>query len=338
MNQDQSETTTASLLSAHSILQTHPDLLVWPGTDLQYVLLRSEAQGPLTFHFPPDAARLLLRFLRPTAVAEVFPQAGSDDMAVLQHCVSAGLLLACPAAVSAPPSANASRQAGFMLSELAEPLPSPDQIRQAVVRREVLGGRPIYVLDDLFSSQQVTAIHRWMQRLPYCRIDYDTESSMHVRHWICELPQVAWLIQTVPFLRTLAHLGEQLFVDEQLLLKRAHVNSSSYGDLQLPHRDAEDAAVTLLCFANPVWDAAWMGETIFYDGQGEPLYAVRPRPGRVLAFRGDLVHRAGVPSRVCHEARLNLACKFLSPARQGAADAAPAGEPAGRDAAPEGSP
>jgi hypothetical protein len=55
-----------------------------------------------------------------------------------------------------------------------------------------------------------------------------------------------------------------------------------------------------------------MGETIFYDLQAEPIYAVFPKPGRVVVFAADILHRGGIPSRECAEARRSLVFKFLS--------------------------
>ena len=60
----------------------------------------------------------------------------------------------------------------------------------------------------------------------------------------------------------------------------------------------------------PATSLARRGETIFYDHAGEPHTAVAPRPGRVLVFPADVVHRGGVPSRKCFSARLSVAFKF----------------------------
>jgi len=302
----------ASSLSGQSLLQTHPDLAVWPANEVLYLLPSQESPAPARFDFSPAAVKLLLRFLQPTRVAEVFPHAANDELEVLRRCVAMGLLVFCSQGAAMASSGRAKRQTGFLLSELAAPLPPPERIHQAVVRHEVIEQRNIYVLDGLFTDEEVASIHRWMQRLPFILADYDTEPSREVLHWIYELPGIRWLIQIVPFLRALAHAADVLFAGERLELQRAHVNNTRYGDLQLPHRDAEDASVTLLYFANPAWETAWMGETVFYEGQGEPLYTVMPRPGRVLAFHGELLHRGGVPSRSCHEPRLSLACKFHS--------------------------
>jgi hypothetical protein len=55
-----------------------------------------------------------------------------------------------------------------------------------------------------------------------------------------------------------------------------------------------------------------MGETIFYDLRREFIYAVFPKPGRVVVSAADILHRGGVPSRECVEARRSVAFKFLN--------------------------
>ena len=102
-------------------------------------------------------------------------------------------------------------------------------------------------------------------------------------------------------------------VDEArpVFLARVHCNNQPYGDLQRPHVDIPQG-VTALYFANAEWQRDWQGELIFYDRNDEPLQAVAPRPGRVVIFPGDLLHRGGVPSRVCFQPRLSVAFKFAS--------------------------
>ena len=81
--------------------------------------------------------------------------------------------------------------------------------------------------------------------------------------------------------------------------------------MQFPHHDITPG-MTWLYYSNPVWEPNWMGETTFYDSDQEPIYAVFPKPGRVVVFAGDILHRGGVPSRECVEARRSVAFKFLN--------------------------
>ena len=70
-----------------------------------------------------------------------------------------------------------------------------------------------------------------------------------------------------------------------------------------PHTDLKDG-FTLLYYANP--SAGWdprkcQGETIFYTGDDDPLYAIAPREGRIVLFEGNgnVCHRAGITIDEC---------------------------------------
>ena len=117
------------------------------------------------------------------------------------------------------------------------------------------------------------------------------------------MPLIAALIsQTVA-------VSSEVYPSLNLRLQRMHCNTHLYGDVPHAHTDSTPG-VTALYIANPRWEANWMGETIFCNDDGEPLYAVIPKPGRLLVFSGDIIHRGGVPSRECFEPRISIAFKF----------------------------
>ena len=122
-------------------------------------------------------------------------------------------------------------------------------------------------------------------------------------------------ITTNPFLRhiysRIKSATAKACPEPQIQLERVHCNVSLYGDMQFPHRD-RTPGMTWLYYASAVWEPKWMAETIFYDSNEEPVYAVFPKPGRVVVFAGDILHRGGVPSRECVAARRSLAFKFIS--------------------------
>ncbi len=69
--------------------------------------------------------------------------------------------------------------------------------------------------------------------------------------------------------------------------------------------------ITALYYANPDWNEHWLGETIFYDEERQPVHAVGVKPGRLAIFHSNILHRAGVPSRECFEPRLSVAFTFV---------------------------
>jgi len=53
------------------------------------------------------------------------------------------------------------------------------------------------------------------------------------------------------------------------------------------------------------------------DARGESLYAIEPKPGRIVLFPGEIPHRAGCPSRACFVHRLTIGHKFRAVKRKG---------------------
>jgi len=182
---------------------------------------------------------------------------------------------------------------------------------EPIFRTRQLDDRPLILIDGLFREDFIDLFDRFLKGLRFSLDDYDTEDSRHVRHWKHEFH-----IEEVtghPLLKIVySRIGSAVAKacpEPRIQLNRVHCNTSLYGDMQFPHHDVTPG-MTWLYYSNPVWELSWMGETIFYDSQGEPIYAVFPKPGRVVVFAADILHRAGVPSRECWEARRSLAFKF----------------------------
>jgi Rps23 Pro-64 3,4-dihydroxylase Tpa1-like proline 4-hydroxylase len=173
----------------------------------------------------------------------------------------------------------------------------------------------LIIIDDLFRSDFVNLFDLFLKALRFSLTDYDAEASRNVLHWIHEFTVAE--VQTHPLLSVvysrIRSAAEEACSEPRVTLKRVHCNTSLYGDIQFPHCDITPgmSGMTWLYYSNPAWEPTWMGETIFYDSQGEPVYAVFPKPGRVVVFAADILHRGGVPSRVCTEARRSLAFKLL---------------------------
>jgi hypothetical protein len=176
-----------------------------------------------------------------------------------------------------------------------------------VTRCLTIGDKQLFVLDGVFLAEDIASLHTFLGHLPYRLNDIDSVETAYSRHWKAELP--APMASQTPIFRRCVELTRELIPNDDLQLRRVHSNLHLYGDIQFPHVDLS-GGVTTLYYANPVWDEKWMGETIFYDENREPLYTVAPQPGRVVLFDADILHRAGVPSRECYEARISVAFKF----------------------------
>jgi Rps23 Pro-64 3,4-dihydroxylase Tpa1-like proline 4-hydroxylase len=176
-----------------------------------------------------------------------------------------------------------------------------------------LDERGLILIDGLFPVDFIKVFDHFLKKLHFSLADYDVEDTRQVLHWIHEFsPEDVAKHPLMNFVYSrIKSVAEKVCAEPRIQLKRVHCNTSLYGDMQFPHHDLTPG-MTWLYYSNPVWERNWMGETIFYDSREEPVHAVFPKPGRVVVFSADILHRAGVPSRVCLEARRSLAFKFLN--------------------------
>jgi hypothetical protein len=49
---------------------------------------------------------------------------------------------------------------------------------------------------------------------------------------------------------------------------------------------------------------------VLFERSQDAHHAVAPRPGRLLMFPSNILHRGGTPSRTCVERRLVMVLKF----------------------------
>ena len=157
------------------------------------------------------------------------------------------------------------------------------------------GDRTIHVYDDLFPEKTTVNFANVVSSLDYQRREsFDRELST---------PIDADLFRSAPFLFPTtealfdAHAKSEFGVDDAGTtlshVYAAAMDSSACGTV---HRDIDDPnAVTFLYYANLVWRGRWGGETTFYDDDMDAIYTVTPRPGRLVLFHSNILHRAGVP-------------------------------------------
>jgi len=185
----------------------------------------------------------------------------------------------------------------------------------------------IQIVDHLFDADFIHRIHANLDLAPYIANDFDSEETRHILHMKCELPAQELITgtglgQQAPGLsivaRLIFELMQRLFSNyHQIAIQRIHVNNIPYGDVLSNHVDGQPQQVlTGLYFANAEWLQPWGGELILCDTQGESLYAIEPKPGRVVLFPGDILHRASAPTRLCFARRLSIGHKFSAQKRE----------------------
>lgn len=112
----------------------------------------------------------------------------------------------------------------------------------------------------------------------------------------------------------------QLTDPAPLGLYECSVSANTFGTEGNPHFDFRnrrmvDAHYTALVYCVPRWEAAWAGETLFFDAENEIDGAVLPRAGRVVIMRGDPYHVGRSVSRICPLDRRVLVFKYWDETR-----------------------
>lgn len=176
-----------------------------------------------------------------------------------------------------------------------------------LVRSHEIGGKPIFVFDGLFSDRAVRILYEYVKREPYRWDAWDSSEFDWSVRWRLSLPSSSF---SRPFLKDVIHLVKHgLPSSSPQDIARIYVNFNLHGEIHLPHVDSTRGGYTALYIANREWDLTWQGETLFYDGD-EAVFAVTPKPGRLIIFDGTIRHRGSAPSRDCYEPRINIAFKF----------------------------
>jgi SM-20-related protein len=180
------------------------------------------------------------------------------------------------------------------------------------VTRKLVGAREVYLCDRLFNEATVYRVADLLKTLRYCRVER-SRTDTDVSGGSAEVPE--HIAKSEPLFGQMKAFAEETFATPGLRPQRLYVNSTVYGDMYYPHRDSgeDEPHITVLYYANPKWSTDWGGETILYGDDGDAQMAVTPRPGRILAFRGAILHRGGVPTRTCFEERLTVAYKLRVP-------------------------
>jgi hypothetical protein len=177
----------------------------------------------------------------------------------------------------------------------------------------LVDGREIVVIDDFMSGERLANLATFFDFAPAQRVEGDRTGEGASRLWV--IPIRRDVAEQQPYYRDIVKVIAEQFPRESFALQRAYCNAISYGDMLYPHRDNRDTSsrdLTALLFVADTWEKDWGGETIFFDDAGDSLFAVWPRPGRLVLFRSTIEHRAGTPSRICPRTRLTLALKLTS--------------------------
>jgi len=184
---------------------------------------------------------------------------------------------------------------------------APQQQQQVVSK--LIDSKEVFICDNFVDNDTMKRVHEQINGLVYTRT-LVSRPEMPLSGCVAHIQSP--LLEEEPFYAQLHQLGFSLFPGERFRHERTYVNHGVYGDVLFPHNDCakDEKHITVLYYANLGWHSDWGGETIFYRAGHEAELAITPRPGRIVVFRGALLHRGGAPSRICFETRLTISCKL----------------------------
>lgn len=171
--------------------------------------------------------------------------------------------------------------------------------------------RKLFVFDNVVNRAASQWIHNEYKGLPVTMSDSDREDTQHIKHLKHDFGPAEWQMNTPSGL--LAARARELLTEQGVGygdLYRMYANFNLHGDFQFAHEDGH--GWTALYFVNSEWQEDWGGELMIYPEPSSGFaYALEPKPGRMVIFDGMIRHRGGVPSKLCFDARISLAIKFM---------------------------
>jgi hypothetical protein len=177
------------------------------------------------------------------------------------------------------------------------------------ITKHLVSGREIVICDNFADDATMVRVGQLLKTLTYTpneRSRPDTPPSGTAAAITDEI------MGAEPFFDAMRQFGEEMFPGERFEIERVYVNNSRYGDAYFPHRDCAPNLknVTVLYYGSLKWSSDFGGETLFFDDNFDAQFAVSPRPGRIIASRGAILHKGGVPDRVCYDPRYTIAYKL----------------------------
>jgi hypothetical protein len=174
-----------------------------------------------------------------------------------------------------------------------------------------IDGLEVSVFDDCFSKKGRESLWLSLSRIPMWHAE---RGDSIPNAWHLAVDFTLSDIEPLDPFRTMRKLVVDYFPKEKMLPYRAYCNLTRYGDQANAHRDCphDGRDLTCLFYANNEWEPNWGGETLFYNRQGDTVAAVNPKPGRIVIFRGAILHRNGVPCKAAPYSRYSVAYKLGS--------------------------
>ena len=174
----------------------------------------------------------------------------------------------------------------------------------------------IQVKDNAIPKDKLRACEMWLEKANWS-YGWASNKDMPFGHWNVDISKTGITNPTeikdrLPkeFKEVWKSINTEFFKG-QAILTRCYANRHTFGTEGYIHTDTErQEDHTVVVYMNSNWDTNWGGETVFYSkDKSEVLKAVIPSYGRVVAFQGNINHKAAALSRVCPKVRTTLMFK-----------------------------
>lgn len=168
-------------------------------------------------------------------------------------------------------------------------------------------GKMLHIHDDLFTYDEKTSWFGFILKSVY-KIDGGDEAVNYKKTYQMYSQYSQEDVDVMGFRNSVGYKFLDTKYDlSQRAVKQTRINLSYSGEACGIHADRP--GLTLVYYANNVWDINWGGHTLFMDDNlNEPEYTCLFKPGRVAIFDGSIPHMIMTPVAPCH--RFTFAMQF----------------------------
>jgi hypothetical protein len=175
-------------------------------------------------------------------------------------------------------------------------------------RTVALDGETIHIIDDAISPAFNQRLYDYVARAGFTQSEGASEMTAAYKHLardfdLDRLERSAFGKMSNDAIRD--------YVAEPQQIYRGYCNMMLFGHLGGLHRDCSVGwdDLSALFFVCTEWKANWGGELHMFDKTGDAQFAIAPKPGRLVLFRGRMQHSATAPSVICTMPRFSIALK-----------------------------
>jgi len=176
------------------------------------------------------------------------------------------------------------------------------------ILERIIDESKVFVIDDLLTEQQVLDLHKSILVADFTVMGASSVETYKNREIMFELDPLDFERTTLG-----ASIQDAInrVLNKNLSCYRVVGNYIRYGSQTFAHQDTStNDSLTALYFANSEWHYDWGGEVLVYNRDKESDICVGVKPGRLVLFPSNLLHKGGVPNRVCTDIRLTVSARY----------------------------